>query len=128
MPTDAESADPDGCQAWLVVLCVAGRGSVYRGPFPSFEAAQAFCASSDSPGLMVVDATGYCSAQDAAPIVPGGIFAEELRRLAALRQRAAAWVGDELELTEADWALIKGFGAGALFVLVLIARLLWSRR
>lgn len=101
---------------------------MYRGPFSSWEAAQAFCASSDSRELIVVDATGYCSALDAAPMVPGGIFAEELRRLAALRARASRWVGDELELTEADWALIKGFAAGALFVLVLIARLLWSRR
>lgn len=128
MPTDAQSAEPEGCQAWLVVLCVAGRGSVYKGPFPSRDAAHAFCSSSDLPDLMVVDATGYCSAEDAVPMVPGGMFAEELRRLAALRQRAVCWIGDELELTEADWALLKGFAAGAVFVLVLIARLLWSRR
>lgn len=73
-----------------------------------------------------MDATGYCGVQDA-PVLPAGMFADELQRLAAIRQRAVRWVGEGLDLTEADWALLKGFAAGALFMLVLALRLLWSR-
>lgn len=122
--TQQEAADGG---AWLVVTRVGGRGSVCAGPFRSRDEADAYCVSADVPDLVVVDATGYCSPAAAPPPVLGGMFGSELQRLAALRQRAARWVGDELDMTDADWALVKGFAAGALFVVVLLARWLWSR-
>lgn len=128
MLADDTPLGPEGLQAWLVVRHRGDRGSICAGPFSSSESAVAYCSSADEPGLVIVDATGYCNGAAVGPPILGGLFAQELQRLAALRQRAVRWVGEELDLTEADWALLKGFAAGAVFVLVLIARLLWSRR